>query len=104
MREAHDKSEVFAADFIGLAKALDWLKHDLLIAKLHLFDFNFKYLKIKNAYWSNKVQVTKVGYFYSEILEITFGVLEGSTLGPLLFSLNVIDVFWIIQCKSIQIF
>ena len=39
-------------------------------------------------YLNNRVQVTKVGSYYSEILDIIFGVSQGSILGSLLFKLS----------------
>ena len=37
--------------------------------------------------------MTKVGSFYSEILQIISGVPQGSILGSLLFNVNLIDLF-----------
>ena len=67
--------------------------HDLLIAKLHAFGFDLKSLRVIHACLNNRIQVTKVGSFYSEILQIICGVPQGSILGPLLFNVNLIDLF-----------
>ena len=62
--------------------------HNLLIAKLHAFGFDLKSLKVIHAYLDDRIQVTKVGSFCSEILQIIYGVPQGSILGPLLFHVN----------------
>ena len=72
----------------------------LLIAKLHASGFDLKSLKVIHAYLNDRVQVTKVGSFYSEILQIIYGVPQGSILGPLLFNVNSIDIFLLEHYKS----
>ena len=62
--------------------------HDLLIAKLHAFGFDLKSLKVIHAYLNDRIQVTKVGSFYSKILQVIYRVPQGSILGPLLFNVN----------------
>ena len=89
MKEAQDSNKVCAAVFTDLSKAFDCLLHDLLIAKLHAFGFDLKSLKVIHAYLNDRIQVTKVGSFFNEILQTIYGVLQGSILGPLPFNVNL---------------
>ena len=62
MKEARDKNQVCAAVLADLTKTFDCLKHDLLIAKFHTFGFNFKSLRLINAYLCIRFHVTEVGF------------------------------------------
>ena len=93
MKEARDKNKVCAAVFTDLSKLC--LKHDLLIVKLRTFGSDYKSLRVMYTYLNDSVQVTKVDFYYSEILEIIFVVPQGSILGPLLFNINIIHLFLI---------
>ena len=93
MKEARDKNKVCAAVLTGISKTFDCLKRDLLIQNYMLFGFNNKSLRVMQAYLKNRVQVTKVGSYYIEILYIIFSVPQSSKLCPLLFDINIIDIF-----------
>ena len=84
MKETRDKYNVCTAVLADLNKVFDCLKHGLLIAKLHAFGFDYKSIRVMYAYLNNRVQVKKVGSYYSETLDIIFDVPQGSILGPLL--------------------
>ena len=78
IKEARDSNKVCAAVFTDLSKAFDCLLHNLPIAKSNAFGFDFKILRVIHAYLNDRIQVTKVGCFYSEILQIIYCVPQGS--------------------------
>ena len=100
MKEAPDSDKVCAAVLTDLSKAFDCPLHDRLIAKLHAFGFDLKTLKVIHAYLNDRIQVTKVGSFYSEFFQIIYGVPQGSILGPLLFNVGLTDLFLAEHYKS----
>ena len=93
MKESRDNNKLCAAVFADLSKAFDCLLHDLLIANLHAFGSDLKSLRVIHAYLNDRTQVTKVGFFYNEILQIIYGVPQCSILDPLLFNVNLTDLF-----------
>ena len=92
-----DNSKLFGALLADLSKVFDCLNHELLIAKLKAFEFSLTVLKLVHNCLSNRKQRTKINSTYSSLLEIIFGVPEGSILGPLLFNIVLTDLFFIIE-------
>ena len=84
IEEARDKNKAWTAVITDLSKVFDCLKHYLLIAKLI----------VKYAYLNDRVQVREVGFYYSEILDIIFGVPQSSISGQLLLNINIIGFFY----------
>ena len=96
-RRARDMKSVCAAILTDLSKAFDCICHDLLIAKLNAYGFDKEALMFLSAYLSNRTQKTKIGSCFSEMLNILFGVPQGSILGPLLFCIFLCDLFFVIS-------
>ena len=53
------------AVLMDLSKAFDTLNHDLLIAKLQAYGFDYNALKLIKSYLSNRWQTTKINTSFS---------------------------------------
>ena len=66
------------------SKSFDCLPHDLLIEKLATHGTDISSLRMIKNYLSNRFHKVKIGSDTSEWLKLVLGVLQGSTLGPLI--------------------
>ena len=71
----------------------DCLLHDLLIAKLNVYGFDLISVKLVYTFISKIFQRVRVNSCYSSWFEILFGVPRGSILGPLIFNIDIADLF-----------
>ena len=72
--------------------AFDCLLHDLLIAKLAAYGFDYHSLQMLRSYLSNRKQGKKNNYANSKYCNILFGVPQSFILGPLLFNIYICDI------------
>ena len=72
VRHCLDNGGVSGALLTDLSKTFDSILHDLLIAKLAAYGFNYTSLQMLQSYLSNRKQRTKTNDAYSKYCEILF--------------------------------
>ena len=78
--------------FLDLSKVFDSINHTILLNKLEKFGIRGLALKLFESYLMNRLQYTIVNNASSGTNRITYGIPQGSTLGPLLFIIYVNDM------------
>ena len=94
LKRALDKGFITGILLTDLSKAFDSISHELLIAKLHAYGFSTSALNLIYDYLSERMQRTKIGNVFSTWRSILYGFPQGSILGPLLFNIDINDLFY----------
>ena len=76
-REALDKRGYAGVVLTDLSKALDFIDHELLLAKLHAYGFSLESLTFIQGYLSNRIQRVKINSSSSDYNNIESGVPQG---------------------------
>ena len=83
------------------SKVLDYINHPLLVAKMYNYGVSPLSINMIFSYLNNRTHRTKVKECFSERSWIEYGVSQGSIVGPLLFNIDLIDLFY--ECEESNI-
>ena len=92
VKTAIDQKQLTCGVFLDFSKAFDTVNHQILLSKLDKYGFRGIPHSWFTDYLTNCKQFVKVGEAESNKLQMLCGVLQGSTLGPLLFLLYINDI------------
>ena len=95
-----DRGYIAAGVLIDLQKVFDTVNHQILCDKLAYYGFRGKSLNLIKSFLNNIKQFVSINGFESSKLNITCGVPQGSTLGPLLFLIYLNDLRFCLNKSS----
>ena len=104
-REAVDAGFGEAVAFVDFKKAFDSVSHAILETKLERdFGISGPLLNWLKSYLKERQQFTVVNGSTSEMLRVSFGIPQGSVLGPTLFTLFTKDLSSSVSSGSVYMF
>lgn len=84
-----DKKQRCIGIFLNLAKAFDSVHVFKLMTKINKVGFRGYSLKIFESYLGDRTQYVKIGSITSKFNSLSYGVPQGSILGPTLFLIYI---------------
>ena len=101
IRKEMDRGKLTGAVFIDFRKAFDTVDHAVLIKKMEMLGVRGVQLKWFTDYLSNRQQVVIYDNYRSDNYPVSYGVPQGSILGPLLFLIYIDDLSKVLKHSDV---
>ena len=89
-----DQQGFVGALSMDLSKAFDIINYELLIDKLHAYEFSIEALEVLLSYLLERWQRVKISTMFSLRTQLLQGVSQGLVPGPMLFDIYINDMFF----------